>query len=78
MDNAALPRHERDYRREIRQSRRRRRSERVQRRYNFRGVIGSIALVLLCLCAGLALWFVLNLIVQAFQFLASVNLKKVS
>ena len=78
MGNAALPRHERDYRREIRQDRRRRRSKRVMRRYNFRGVVGSIVLVLLCILAGLALWFVLNLIVQFFLFLSNVNLKQVA
>ena len=80
MDNATYPRrrYERDYRREIRQERRRRRSKRVQHRYNFRGVLGSIVLVLLCIMAGVAIWFVLSLIMQLFTFLANVNLKEVA
>ncbi len=80
MDNATYPRrhYERDYRREVRQERRKRRSRRVQKRYNFRGVMGSIGLVVLCMCAGVVLWFALNLLVQFFQFLSNVNLKEVA
>ncbi len=80
MDNTAYPRrrYERDYRREIRQDRRARRSRRLQNRYNFRGVLGSFALVLLCLAAGVAIWFVFNLIIQFFLFLSNVNLKEVA
>lgn len=77
MDNATYPRrqYDRDYRREIRRDRRLRRSRRMQQRYNFRGVLGSFILVILCILAGLALWFVLNLIVDFFQWLAEINLK---
>jgi len=34
-------------------------------------------LVLICMAAGVAIWFALNLLVQFFTFLSNVNLKVV-
>lgn len=79
MDNTAQRRqsHQRDFRRELRQFRRQRQSERLQQRYQFKGIMGAFSLMLLCLAAALALWFTFNLLMHGLDYISNINLKAI-